>query len=97
MAASITTTPPSPLRPRLRWIDDVNEDIDSIGLTLWGAMNLTKNRRQWKSFIRTHRRQMMMKHKQFQAWYNDTVRSALCIYDYLFSPVASRFYPSLPT
>ena len=48
-------------RPRLRWIDNVKEskeDIESIGLTLLGAMNLTKDRGQWRSFIRTDRCQM---------------------------------------
>ena len=29
-------------RPRLRWIDNVKEDNESIGLTLRGAMDLTK-------------------------------------------------------
>ena len=37
---------------------NTNEDIESIGPTLRGAMDLTKDRRQWRSFIRTHRRQM---------------------------------------
>ena len=27
---------------RLQWIDNINEDIKSIGLTLRGAMDLTK-------------------------------------------------------
>jgi len=44
-------------RRRLRWIDNVNEDIESIGLTLRGTMGFTRDRGQWKSFIRTHRRQ----------------------------------------
>ena len=45
-------------RPRLRWIDNVKEDIESIGLTLRWAIDLTKDRGQWRSFIRIHRRQM---------------------------------------
>ena len=44
-------------RPRLRWIDNINEDITSLGLTLRGALDLTSDRGQWRSFIRTHRRQ----------------------------------------
>jgi len=38
-----------------------NEDghrIKSIELTLRGAMDLAKDQGQWRSFIRTHRRQM---------------------------------------
>jgi len=45
-------------RPRLLWIDNINEDIESIGLQLRGAMGFTKDRGQWSSFIRTDRRQM---------------------------------------
>ena len=45
-------------RPRLRWTDNVKKDIESIGLTLRGAKDLTKDRGQWRSFIRTHRPQM---------------------------------------
>ena len=45
-------------RPRQRWIDNINEDITSLGLTLRGAMDLTRDRGQWRSFIRTHRRQV---------------------------------------
>jgi len=46
-------------RPRMRWIiDNINENIESVGLTLRGAMELTKDRGQWRSFIRTHRRQL---------------------------------------
>jgi len=30
-------------RPRIHWIDNINEDIESIGLTLRGAMDLTKD------------------------------------------------------
>ena len=41
----------------LPWIDILNEDIESIRLTLSGAVDLTKDRRQWRSFVRTHRRQ----------------------------------------
>src|SRR6218665_2990132 len=40
-------------RPGLRWIDSINEDMESIGLTLRGAIDLTKNRGQWRSFIRS--------------------------------------------
>ena len=45
-------------RPRLRCIDSISEDIESIGLTFRGTMDLTKDRGQRRSFIRTHRRQM---------------------------------------
>jgi len=45
-------------RPRLRWIDNINEDITTIGLTLREAMDLTKDRGQWKSLICAHRCQM---------------------------------------
>src|SRR6218665_1863772 len=38
-------------RPRLRWIENVKEDIESFGLTLRGAMGFTKDRGQWRSFI----------------------------------------------
>jgi len=31
-------------RPRLRWIDNINEDLESIGLTLRIAMDLIKDR-----------------------------------------------------
>ena len=31
-------------RPRLQWIDNINEDIESTGLMLRGAMDLTKDR-----------------------------------------------------
>jgi len=34
-------------RRRLRWIDNIDEDIESIGLTPRGSMNLTKDRGQW--------------------------------------------------
>jgi hypothetical protein len=44
-------------RPRLRWIDNITQDIASLGLTLRGALDLTTDRGQWRSFIRTHRRQ----------------------------------------
>ena len=44
-------------RPRLRWIDNITQDIASLGQTLRGALDLTTDRGQWKSFIRTHRRQ----------------------------------------
>jgi len=37
---------------------DVNEDIESFGRTSRGAMDLTKDRGQWRSFIRTNRRQI---------------------------------------
>jgi len=33
-------------RPRLRWIDNINEDIESVGLTLRREMDLTKDRGQ---------------------------------------------------
>ena len=33
-------------------------DMESTGLTLREAMDLTKDRGQWRSFIRTHHRQM---------------------------------------
>jgi len=42
---------------RLRWIDNINEDITSLGLMLRGAMDLTIDRGQLKSSICTHRRQ----------------------------------------
>jgi len=35
---------------------NINEDIESVGLTLRGAMDLAKDRGHWRSFIRTHRR-----------------------------------------
>src|SRR5688572_8591 len=31
-------------RPRQRWIDNINEDLTSLGLTLRGAMDLTRDR-----------------------------------------------------
>jgi len=40
--------------PRLRWIDNINEDMTSLGLTLKGEINLTNDWWQWQSFIRTH-------------------------------------------
>ena len=43
---------------RLRLIDNVNEDNESIGLTLRGVIHLTKDRKQWRSFIHTHSCQM---------------------------------------
>lgn len=45
-------------RPRIRSIDTINEDIESTGLILRGAIDFTKDRGRWKSFIRTHRSQM---------------------------------------
>lgn len=45
-------------RPRPRWIDNVNEDMESSGLTWRGAMDLTKDQGQWRSFIRTCHPQM---------------------------------------
>src|SRR6218665_637618 len=44
--------------PTLRRIDNVKDAIESIGMASSGAMDLTKDRGQWRSFIRTHRRQM---------------------------------------
>jgi len=32
--------------------------MESVGLTLWGTVDLTKDRGQWRSLIRTHSRQM---------------------------------------
>lgn len=33
------------------WIDNIHEDITSLGLTLRGALDLTKDWEQWISFI----------------------------------------------
>jgi len=45
-------------RPRLRWVDNIKEGMTSFGLTLRRAMDLTNYRGQWRSFLRTHRRQL---------------------------------------
>jgi len=45
-------------RPRSRWIDNIKEDIASLGLILRGAMHLNKERGWWRSVIRIRRRQM---------------------------------------
>jgi len=46
-------------RPKIRRIlENVDKDIESNGLTLRRAMDLTKDQGQWRSFIRTHGRQM---------------------------------------
>ena len=38
--------------------DNINEDKESIGLTMNRALDMKKDRGQWWSFIRNHRRQM---------------------------------------
>src|SRR6218665_3235889 len=39
-------------------LDDINEDMTLLKLTLRAAVDLTNNRRQWRVFISTHRPQM---------------------------------------
>lgn len=39
--------------PKLRWIDNINDDITSLGLTI-KAVYLTTDRGYWRSFIPTH-------------------------------------------
>ena len=68
-------------RPRLRWIDNVNEDFESVGLTLRGAMDLTKNWGQWRSFIHTHQRQMAgVRNWWWWLMWHRTIFS-FCLYD----------------
>jgi|SRR6218665_1281739 len=43
---------------RLRWINNRREDVTSLGLRPRGAVYLTNDRGRWRSFIRTHRRQI---------------------------------------
>lgn len=35
------------------WMNNINEDIESLELTPRGATDLTNDRLQWRSFIRT--------------------------------------------
>jgi hypothetical protein len=42
-------------RPRTRWIDNVKDDISTMGLSMRQALDLTKCRDEWRSFIHTQR------------------------------------------
>src|SRR6476661_7474316 len=39
-------------RPRKRWIDNVKEDVTTMGISLVEAFRLTQNREGWRSFVR---------------------------------------------
>ena len=41
-------------------MEDIKEDMPSLGLALRGTIDLTNDRRQWQSFSREHRRQELI-------------------------------------